>query len=69
MADHVYKIQHFDSDWGWVHSTMAGPSLYDAYAMLRGYKRDYPRDKYRLVEFEPSSGKIIAVLPDKPEAT
>jgi hypothetical protein len=46
----MIKIQQLDPDDGWVHTTRAGPTLSDAKRMLAGYRRDYPRDQYRLVD-------------------
>jgi hypothetical protein len=48
----MLKIQQLDPDFGWVFTTRAGPTHHDAERMLAGYRRDYPRDKYRLVDVD-----------------
>jgi hypothetical protein len=58
-----YKIQEYDQNLGWVFTTRAGPTLADAKRMLKGYWRDYPRARYRLVEL--TSGEPIVVVAER----
>jgi hypothetical protein len=56
----MMKIQQLDPDFGWVFTTRAGPTLADAERALAGYRRDYPRDVYRLVDVN-ENGRVSVI--------
>lgn len=45
----MYKIQQHDACYGWVYTTRAGDSLYNALITLKQFRKNWPKTKYRLV--------------------
>lgn len=56
----MLKVQTYDRELGWIHATRAGPEMYNALAILKGYNRDWPSERHRLVAVD-EKGSITVI--------
>jgi hypothetical protein len=49
-----YKIEEYDPELGWMQMTRAGNTIADAERELRGYNKNWPARRHRIVELNAS---------------